>query len=190
MRLAIYGGTFDPIHCAHLTVAREAAERFALDRVLFVPAAKPPHKSGAAAASYEHRLRMAELACAGEPRFEASRLESGPETSYTILTLERLRATLEASDKMYFLIGADAFAEIETWFRWRDVIDLADFIVVSRPGHPCANPAGARIERLETLALDVASSDLRRRLAAGESPRELPPAVLEFIRQNGLYRAA
>jgi nicotinate-nucleotide adenylyltransferase len=90
MRTAIFGGTFDPIHSAHLVVAHEAAEAFALDRVLFIPAANPPHK--AAGAPYEDRFRMVELACAADPRFLPSRLEEGHAVSYSIHTIERLRA--------------------------------------------------------------------------------------------------
>ena len=90
MRIAIFGGTFDPIHKAHLAVARSAADGFALDRVLFVPAAHPPHKSGVTHAPYEDRVRMAEIAVAGEPRFEVSRLEEGTARSYSIDTIEKL----------------------------------------------------------------------------------------------------
>jgi nicotinate-nucleotide adenylyltransferase len=187
LRIAIFGGTFDPIHCAHLAVAREAARVFDLARVLFVPASRPPHKGGATAAGYEDRYRMVEMACQGEPRFEASRLEAGLERSYSIDTIERVLPTLEAGDELFFLIGADAFAEIGTWRRWRDVIRDVRFIVVARPGHDYAVPPGARVERLDTVGLPVSSSAIRARLAAGERPAELPPAVLEYIRERGLY---
>ena len=94
MRLAIFGGTFDPIHNAHLAVAREAADRFHLDRVLFIPAAHPPHKQHGARAPYEDRVRMAELATAGDPRFRVSRLEEGTGRSYSIDTIEKVRAEM------------------------------------------------------------------------------------------------
>ncbi len=183
-RIAIFGGTFDPIHTAHLIVAREAAEQFALERVLFVPAANPPHKS--TGADYEHRYRMVELACRGEPRFVPSRLEAGHEKSYSILTIERMRADNPA-DTLYFVIGADAFAEIESWHRWEDVVRGVDFIVVTRPGHFYKAPTGARVHRLDTLALPVSSSEIRQKLAAGQDPEELPPGVLDYIRRHGLY---
>src|SRR5258708_553097 len=112
LRTAIFGGTFDPIHNAHLTVAREAADQFALDCVLFVPAAHPPHKSEAGVTPYEHRYRMVELACAGHPGFVPSRLEEGLDKSYSIRTIERVKATLAPGDQLFFLIGADAFADI------------------------------------------------------------------------------
>jgi nicotinate-nucleotide adenylyltransferase len=188
VRIVLFGGTFDPVHCAHLEIAREAARAFALERVLFVPAAEPPHKSGVTWASYEDRYRMVELACEGEPRFEASRLEEGQQRSYSIGTIERLRTALDAADELFFLIGADAFAEIESWYRWRDVVREVRFIVAARPGHPYRIPAGARVQRLEGLALTVSSSEIRARLARGESPAELPPAVLEYARAHGLYR--
>ncbi|MBM3745854.1 MAG: nicotinate (nicotinamide) nucleotide adenylyltransferase [Acidobacteria bacterium] len=188
MRLALFGGTFDPIHAAHLKVAREAAVRFALDRVLFVPAARPPHKGDATSAAYHDRYRMVELACRGEPAFEASSIEAGDTVSYSISTVEKVRAMLAPGDELFFLIGADAFAEIRTWFRWQDVIRLAEFLVVTRPGHTYQVPAGARVHALETVALPVSSSDLRARLAAGESPPEILPEVLAYIRERGLYK--
>lgn len=189
MKTAIFGGTFDPIHCAHLTIAREAAARFALDRVLFVVAANPPHKPGATAASYEDRYRMVELACEGEPLFEPSRLEEGAERSYSINTIRRVRSMQDPFDELYFIIGSDAFAEIRSWYRWEDVVRSVDFIVVTRPGHEYSAPPGARVHRLENVELPVSSSEIRRRLAAGGSPPELPKAVLDYIRERGLYGA-
>ena len=187
MRLALFGGTFDPIHNAHLTVAREAADQFHLDQVWFIPAAHPPHKSGQTATSYEDRYRMVELACRADARFRPSRLEAGEQQSYSIDTLERVRAM---GEEPYFIIGADAFADIASWHRWRDLIRIAQFIVVTRPGHDYRAPEGASVERLDTVALPVSSSEIRRRLAAGETPPELPREVAAYIRDKGLYRSA
>lgn len=193
MRVAIYGGTFDPIHDAHLAVASEAYRACSLDRVLFVPASDPPHKRAGTGAGYEDRYRMVELACAGRPQFEPSRLEAPPtgecggRYSYSILTIEKFLER-RPGDECYFLIGADAFAEIRTWRRWEDVIRLVEFIVVSRPGHTYDVPLGARVHRLEWLRLAVSSSDIRRRLHEGDAVSELPPAVLEYIHERGLYR--
>jgi nicotinate-nucleotide adenylyltransferase len=183
MRTAIFGGTFDPLHAAHLEIARQAADRFQLDRVLFIPAGNPPHKH--TDTSFDHRYRMVELACAVDPRFLASRLEEGSQKSYSIHTIERLKA---ANGEVFFIIGADAFAEIETWHRWQDVLRAVEFIVMARPGHPIASPPGARFRRLETLELPVSSSEIRDALARGESPVELPPAVAQYIRDHGLYQ--
>jgi nicotinate-nucleotide adenylyltransferase len=181
---AIFGGAFDPIHNAHLTVAREAADQFALRRILFIPAARPPHKAEKTCASYEDRYRMVQLACAGETRFIPSRLEEGEQKSYSIHTIEKVRR--ETPD-LWFIIGADAFAEITTWYRWEDVIRETGFIVVTRPGYSYTAPEGARVRRLDTVALPVSSSEIRDRLADGEVPPELPAAVAEYIVRHGLY---
>jgi len=186
LNIALFGGTFDPIHSAHLTVAREVLSQFALDRILFVPAANPPHKSDLSA-SYEDRYRMVELACAGEPGLAPSRLEEGSQKSYSISTIEKVRRNLAPSHRLYFVIGADAFAEIATWRRAADVIASVEFIVVTRPGHEYVTPQGARVHRLDTLALPISSSEVRQKLAAGEQPGELPAAVLAHIRERGLY---
>ena len=166
-------------------MAREAADAFALDRVLIVPAGCPPHKSDSTGASWADRFRMVELACAVDPRFEPSRLEEGEQKSYSILTIEKVKA--QKPDKLYFILGADAFADIATWYRWRDVVALTRFIVVTRPGHSYATPDGARVDRLDTVALPVSSSEIRRRLALGEMPDELPDAVGRYIIEHGLY---
>ena len=187
MRLALFGGTFDPIHKAHITVAREAADQFQLDQVWFIPAAHPPHKPDQMAASYEDRYRMVELACHADPRFRPSRLEAGAQKSYSIDTVEKVRAM---GEQPFFIIGADAFAEIGSWHRWRDLIRLTEFIVVTRPGHDYTAPEGARVHRLDTVALPVSSSEIRRRLALGETPAELPEEVAAYIAAKGLYREA
>jgi nicotinate-nucleotide adenylyltransferase len=187
-KIAIFGGTFDPIHRAHLTVAREAMEKLGLDEILFIPAANPPHKTHSTAAGYEDRYRMVELACRGLPGFTPSRLEEGRGKSYSILTIGKLKGELAPDDRIHFLVGADAFAEIGTWHRWREVIEAVEFIVVTRPGHEYEVPPGARVHRLETVALPVSSSEIRAKLAAGEAAPELPGAVLEYVREKGLYR--
>jgi nicotinate-nucleotide adenylyltransferase len=184
MRTAIFGGTFDPIHSAHLAIAREAADRFALDRVIFIPAGNPPHKE--AGTPYEDRLRMVEISCAADPRFLASDIEAGREKSYSIHTIERVKAV---NGDLFFIIGSDAFAEITTWHRWLDVVAAVEFIVVARPGHAIVRPPGARIHRLESVAMDVSSSEIRKRLAErGQSP-DLPEAVALYIEKHNLYRS-
>jgi nicotinate-nucleotide adenylyltransferase len=189
VKLAIFGGTFDPVHNAHLAAAREAAVRFALDCVLFIPAAHPPHKHGVTRAPYADRVCMAALACAGEPRFRVSRLEEDTARSYSIETVEKVRAQISPGDALYFIIGADAFAEIRTWRRWRDLARAVRFLVVSRPGCVYDAPPEVQFDRLETLNLEVSSSAIRRDLAAGGSPAALPPAVLAYILEHSLYGA-
>ncbi len=169
-----------------MTVAREAATQFGIGRVLFVVAANPPHKPGATHAAFEDRYRMVELACEGEPLFEPSRLEEGCQHSYSIHTIERVQAATGANP-LFFIIGADAFAEIESWHRWRQVIEEVEFIVVTRPGHVYHTPAGAQVHRLDTLALPVSSTELRLELAAGEAPQDLAPNVMQYIRDHHLY---
>jgi nicotinate-nucleotide adenylyltransferase len=183
MRTAIFGGTFDPIHSAHLEMARRAANQYELDQVLFIPAGNPPHKH--ADASFEHRYRMVELACAADSRFVASRLEEGAGKSYSIDTIQRVMAP--NAGPLFFIIGSDAFAEIQTWRRWEDVIRAVEFIVVARPGYEIAGPPGARVHRLDSVELPVSSSDIRYALARGESPLELPPTVADYIRDHLLY---
>ena len=127
---------------------------------------------------------MVELACDGDPRLVTSRLESGEKKSYSIDTIEGVRAS---GEDPYFIIGADAFAEIATWHRWQDLIQITEFIVVTRPGHHYSAPPGARVHRLDTVALPVSSSEIRRQLAAGDIPPELPPEVARYIAEKGLY---
>ena len=184
MRAAIFGGTFDPVHSAHLVMAREATDQLSLDRVLFIPAGNPPHKH--ADTPYEHRYRMVELACAADPHFVASRLEEGREKSYSIDTIERVQT---ANGELFFIIGSDAFEEITTWHRWQDVVRAVEFIVVARPGYEIIRPPGARVHRLNTVALPVSSSEIRQALARNETPADLPAAVLGYIRANRLYQS-
>jgi nicotinate-nucleotide adenylyltransferase len=114
-----------------------------------------------------------------------SRLEEGDRKSYSIETVERVLTT---GEHPYFIIGADAFAEIASWHRWQELLRLTEFIVVTRPGHAYTAPPGAKVCRLDTVALPVSSSEIRRRLATGEIPSELPPAVARYITEKGLYR--
>src|SRR5262249_42115891 len=133
-------------------------DRCRLDRVLLVPAANPPHKTGATHAPYEHRVRMAELASQGRPHLEVSRLEEGAGWSYSIDTIERVRARLAPGDELSFLIGADAFADLRTWHRWREVARAVRFLVVSRPGVRYEVPPEVHLQRLDGVELSISSS--------------------------------
>jgi len=165
--LALFGGTFDPVHCGHLAAARAARDRFGLDAVHFVVAGRPPHKSRAPLSPYPHRCAMVALACAGQPRLSLSLAEAGPDfsgsaTSYSIDLVRAHRKRLPRSAHLYFLIGADAFLEIGKWRESEALLDSCDFIVVSRPGF-----------RLETLraalpgGMLAAESTARRAVARG-----------------------
>lgn len=189
-RICLFGGTFDPIHKAHLQIAEEAHKRFGLHRVIFVPAANPPHKDSRGLAQYEDRFEMVQLACEPFPAFSVSRLEEGRERSYTVDTLERFRRKTVDDDDLYFLIGADAFDELQTWHRWQDVVAMTKFIVATRPGESYQIAAGAQTLTLDGLELPIASTTIRRRLAAGEPTPELPDAVRRYIDARGLYGSA
>jgi nicotinate-nucleotide adenylyltransferase len=189
-RIAIFGGTFDPIHDAHLTVAREAADTFDLDRVLFVPAKSPPHKIGDLHASFEDRLEMVKLACAADSRFEASSIEDRPGHSYSYDTVVLVREKWGESAQLFFLIGADAFAEIRSWHRWQELVKLVEFIVVSRPRRDFRTPEAARVQRLDTLELPVSSSAIRQCLGRGEFDVPVPDSVREYIERKALYQSA
>ena len=186
-RVCVFGGTFDPIHIAHIRIAEEAKLKFKLDRMLLVPAGKPPHKD--AFTPFADRLQMVELACQGHAGLEASPLESGLEQSFTIDTIQRMRRTLNLEDTLFFLIGADAFDDLESWKGWQDLVTLTEFIVVARPESEYRVPKGARVHRLDGLALQVSSSGIRSSLATGEPTPDLDEKVRAFIEKRGLYEA-
>ena len=194
-RIGILGGTFDPIHCGHLDLARAADAALGLTRVLVVTSNVPPHRAAPVASSY-HRFAMVALAVANRPRWQASDVElRSAEPSYTSTTLRHLHDEGYRPDELFFLIGADAFAEIETWRNYPEILDYANFAVVSRPGFPVTDvrrhlPSLAdRIVALDAPTADVSATDIRRRIAAGESIAGLvPPAVRQHIEQHGLYK--
>lgn len=200
--LGVLGGTFDPIHIAHLAVAEEARDALGLERVMFIPAGEPPHKSGQAITSGEDRLAMIDLAIAGNAAFAASRMEldrDGP--SYTVDTLVALRAArlaAGASTEIVFIVSAEAFAGFGTWREPRRVLELATIAVAPRDGFPDATreavirdfPEQAdRVVFLDGPRLRLSASDLRGRAAAGRSLRYLvPDAVAVYIDDHALYR--
>ncbi|MBI4442595.1 MAG: nicotinate (nicotinamide) nucleotide adenylyltransferase, partial [Acidobacteria bacterium] len=138
MKVALFGGTFDPIHSGHLSAAQAALKSFALDRILFVPTGVPPHKRNRPLTPFAHRYAMVALACAEAPQFHPSLLEAtagpGGEPNYSIATVRQVAAVLSPQDRLYFLIGADAFLEIAEWHESSVLLDACDFIIVSRPG--------------------------------------------------------
>ena len=182
MRVGVFGGEFDPPHVGHLVIAQEARYRLALDRLLIVPTASPPHRPPSQVPA-EIRLRMAEAAFAGEAATAVSRIEldrSGP--SYTVDTLELLAGP---GVELFLVLGADQHVAIERWHRPERVRELAQLAVAGRPG--VEPPAGADVVLASPL-MDVSSTEIRRRIAAGAPVRHLvPDAALEVIRAEGLY---
>ncbi|MBA3247826.1 MAG: nicotinate (nicotinamide) nucleotide adenylyltransferase [Pyrinomonadaceae bacterium] len=135
-RIALYGGTFDPVHAGHLAVAQKLLQLFALDTVLFIPAHVAPHKRTAPPSSAWQRYAMLALATQDEPRWRVSSIElESPERPYTVETLARLQREFGSAARLFFIMGADSWAEIDTWREWERVLTLSDHIVVTRPGY-------------------------------------------------------
>lgn len=189
MRLGVLGGTFDPPHLGHLIVASAAFETLRLDRLLFVPAAVPPHKLGRVVASAEQRLEMVRLAIHGDDRFAVDDLElrrSG--ASYTVDTLRELRDR-EPGSEIFFLVGVDQVRELHTWRDPEEVSRLACLAVLSRGGEQLPRTGSYRTLPVAVPRIDIAATEVRRMIAAGESIRYLvPDAVREYVERVGLYR--
>ena len=140
MKVGLFGGTFDPVHLGHMAVAGAAAEKFDLGRVYFAPADLPPHKQKRRLTDFQHRFAMLALATADDPRFVPSLLDAHTgQPNYSIETVRRLKGRLKKSDKLYFLIGMDAFKDISTWYKPVELLSEVEFIVVSRPGFSLAD---------------------------------------------------
>lgn len=213
MKTGILGGTFNPIHLAHLRIAEEVREACALDEVLFIPAASPPHKDVAGDILFAHRLAMVAAAIADNPAFRVSDLEARRGgKSFSVDTLEQLRQDDPAGER-YFIVGLDSFRDIATWKEFARLFELAHLVVTARPGVELADPltalpvavqgefcyddqlknlrhrSGNTVIFLEETRLDISSTLIRRKAAAGESIRYLvSPAVAAYITDHGLYR--
>lgn len=186
MRTGLLGGSFDPIHHGHLILARAAREELGLDRILFLPAAASPHKADSAPATARDRLAMVRLATGHEPGFETSDLELlRPPPSYTVETLRELR-THHPADEFTLLIGADHVARFGTWREPEEIRRLARLAVLDRAGHETEH-GWPVVRRL----VDISSTEIRARVAAGRSIRYLTPdRVCDYIAAHGLYRQA
>ncbi|MEY4424595.1 MAG: hypothetical protein RJB56_222 [Actinomycetota bacterium] len=190
LRLGIFGGTFDPIHTGHLAAARAALEALKLDLVYFVPTWSSLAKQHSASA--QQRADMVQLAIADEPRFKLSRvdIDRGSPT-FTIDTL-RSFARLNPDAKLFFLLGVDAFASIESWKNSLDLAGMAEFVVLSRPGYQFDEgslPSAHEHTSLAIDALDISSTDVRNLIVnSGKYSDKVPPEVLKYIREHGLYR--
>lgn len=195
--VGVFGGTFDPIHLAHLAVAEAARDDLGLERVLFITAGEPPHKPARPITDAAHRQAMVDLAIADNPAFASSRMElDRPGPSYTSDTLEALAAD---SPDLTLILSVEAFVGLPTWHEPRRVLELARMAVAPRAGYPDAEPGflaqhfpetRARVVFLDGPRLRLSASDLRARAAAGRSLRYLvPDAVAAYIGDHGLYRA-
>lgn len=195
-RIGIMGGTFDPIHNGHLVAGSEVADLFKLDRVIFVPTGQPWQKSDRVVSSTEDRYLMTIVATAPNPRFRVSRVDidrSGP--TYTVDTLQDIKAQFPDA-QLYFITGADALAQIMTWRDWESMLDLAEFVGVTRPGYKLEESflppqAQERVHLVEVPALAISSTDCRRRAASGRPVWYLvPDGVVQYIAKSHLYEGS
>jgi nicotinate-nucleotide adenylyltransferase len=198
----LYGGSFNPVHNAHLIIARAAAEQLSVERTILIPSAAPPHKVGSDLAAPGHRLEMVRLAIADEPAFEVSDIElrrEGP--SYTLLTVEAFRQRLGPDVSLYWLIGGDTLPELHSWYHVGELVDLCRIVTAARPGFetPDFSPlfgclSLGQIQRLRegilsTPRIDISATQIRTRVREGKSIRYLvPESVVEYIDHERLYR--
>lgn len=213
MKIGILGGTFNPIHNAHLRIAEEVREACHLDQVLFIPASTPPHKDVAEATPFADRLAMVEAAIAEHPEFAVSAIEAErPGKSFSVDTLEILRRENPANH-YYFIIGLDSYRDITSWKDYKRLFELAHLVVITRPGVEVQNRlealpvavqqefcyasdtgeirhrSGTSLIFLSGTWLDISSTRIREMVAAGEAINTLaPPAVVQYITSHGLYR--
>ena len=198
-RIGILGGTFDPPHHGHLEIARQAQAQADLERVIFIPAAQPRLKSAQPHANPQHRLAMLRLAADNAPAFEVSDLElRRPGPTLTVETLRQLRQQTANDTELYFILGLDVLSHFHQWIQPQEITQLARLLAVSRPGYAqfdwpafyTRNPhAAGRVECLTTPPIDLSASQLRRRLANRQPVTNLiPPAVEQYIQENGLYQ--
>jgi nicotinate-nucleotide adenylyltransferase len=200
MRIGIFGGTFDPVHLAHLILAEQCREQAKLDQVLFVPAALPPHKQTQPLTSFAQRVEMLSLAISGNAAFRIDELEKGrPGPSYTVDTLVQLQAA-RPGDELCFILGSDSLHELHLWYQPCRILELATLLVNARTDWPV--PAETELRTMLHLDADfplrwqvidapliaVSSRDIRRRIAEGRSVRYMIPRAVEaYIADKGLY---
>lgn len=214
MKWGLLGGTFDPIHMGHLRCAEEVREIFDLNRIIFIPASRPPHKLDAEITSFYHREQMIRLAIEGNPSFSFSDVENQRAgKSYSIETVEYFLNKYLKSIEIYFILGQDAFHAIQTWKDWQKLLNLCNFAVLTRPGYEnngmngilpeefakqfvydaaadgYKGPSGHMIYFRRVTFLDISSSDIRSRVRQDKSITYLTPeSVRHYIKKNGLYR--
>jgi len=215
VKIAIFGGTFDPVHLGHIEAAAAAAQEFRLDKVLFIPTGRPPHKISGRLTEFHHRFAMVALACAENPRFVPCPIEApdaNGSLNYSINTARAVKRMLGPRDHLYFLTGVDAFLDLPHWRNFRGLLNLVDFIITSRPGfdsreiqsvaprdllagrqtHPKAKQIPLRKTTLHVLRgveVPVASRDIREAVREKRAIRgQVPPLVEQYILKEGLYR--
>jgi len=210
MKWGLFGGTFDPVHLGHLRCAQEVLELFSLDKILFVPAGIQPLKTDRDILPFHHRERMIGLAIEGNPSFEISDIEERRGgRSYSIETVRYFADTAPKGTELYFILGQDAFHEIPLWKEWQELIELCNFVVMTRPGHETKDlsgvfppdvaalfhydrtpdgfrgPAGRCIFFRTLALLDISATDIRTRVKAHRSIRNLvPDPVCDYILKN------
>ena len=188
--LVLYGGSFDPVHCAHIQMAQSAIGQLGLSKVVFIPSARSPLSPSPTIASDEERIKMLHLATANEPRFEVDDCEiKRGGISYTIDTVSMFRARYPKA-KIYWIVGADQIEQINKWYRIEDIVAELTFIILRRPGHIIADSLvpGLQYTELNAPMMPHRSSLIRKALKAGHGCKELvPTAVGAFIAEQGLY---
>lgn len=194
-RIALYGGTFDPVHLGHLEIARKVSELFEIEKVLLIPAQVAPHKIGRAVTEPIHRYAMLALATQNDPQLLISTFElDAPDRRYTVDTVEYFRSTLGDSTELFFIMGADSWAEITTWREWERLLKMINHIVVTRPGHEVDKTLpvnDARVFFTDAVMKDISATNIRQFAAAGQFDRLaqlVPERVAEYIRKYELYR--
>lgn len=210
-KIGLLGGTFDPVHNGHLQLGDRVLENYNLDKILFIPASTPPHKNEAVSA-VGHRLQMLKLAISGNRRFDYSEIEiSRQKVSYTFDTIQELKSSGGTEVLYHFIIGYDALSEIETWYRWQDLLVVTNFIVAVRPGFSLkeieqllerngfspedggadrwiGEQTGNEILFLAGEIADISSTEIRSRIASRKPWADLvPPLVADYIISNRLY---
>ena len=203
MRLGVFGGTFNPVHLGHLILAEQCREQGRLDQVLFIPAARPPHKQDLTLIAYAQRVEMLALAISGQPAFRIDDLEKDrPGPSFTVDTLTQLRER-DADAELWLIIGSDTLHDLPQWHQPARILELAGLLIVPRSRWPIpdADEMKKTLALLENFPLryqvcdvpliDIASRDLRRRIAAGQSVRYLVPRAVEaYLHDKDLYAVA